>query len=292
MISIAVASNNNYAILMAVLIKSIVFNHHTDEDITFYVLNDKISSSNQDKINSLIKNSPEITIKWINADSVFPKNVKFPMDNSAFPFTAYLRLFAPFVVEESVKKLIYFDVDMVVRKDVSELWNMNMQGYTMAAVLDVGKTAGTPWGGIPNYKQLGIDANAKYFNSGMMIIDCEKWRNENIPEMVFKAMRDNIEHVNFADQYGLNVVFTGKWLAIDPLWNWFANIYHPNPKCIHYLDIKPIFKSYNSDIVLQKEFFKYLEMTPWKGISLKSDFSRLLGKAIIKFKKKFISLVS
>lgn len=292
MISIALASNNNYAVLMAVLIKSIVFNHHSDEDITFYILNDKISSSNQNKINSLIKNSPEITIKWINANHVFPKDVKFPTDNSAFPFTAYLRLFAPFVVDKSVKKLIYFDVDMVVRKDVSELWNMDMQNYTMAAVLDVGKTAGTPWGGIPNYKLLGIDADAKYFNSGMMIINCEKWMNENIPEMVFKAMRDNIKYVNYADQYGLNVVFTGKWLEIDPLWNWFANIYHPNPKCIHYLDIKPIFKSYNSDKALQKEFFKYLEMTPWRGMPLKSDFKRLFAKAIIKVKKKFISLVS
>lgn len=292
MISVALASNNNYAILMAALIKSIIFNHHTDEDITFYILNDKISAKNQLKINSIIKESPEIKIKWISADKVFPKNVKFPMDDSAFPFTAYLRLFAPYVVDEDVKKLIYFDVDMIVRKDISELWNIDMQNYTMAAVLDVGKTAGCKWGGIPNYKQLGIAEDAPYFNSGMMIINCERWKQEEIPTKVFDAMRNNIAFVNYADQYGLNVVFSGKWLQVDPLWNWFANIYHPNPKCIHYLDIKPIFKSYNSDENLRKEFFKYLEMTPWKGIALKSDFNRLFSKAIIKIKKKFISLVS
>lgn len=292
MISVALASNNNYAILMAALIKSIIFNHHTDEDIIFYILNDKISAKNQEKINSIVKESPEIKIKWISADKVFPKNVKFPMDDSAFPFTAYLRLFAPYVVDEDVKKLIYFDVDMIVRKDISELWNIDMQNYTMAAVLDVGKTAGCKWGGIPNYKQLGIAEDAPYFNSGMMIINCERWKHEEIPTKVFDAMRNNIAFVNYADQYGLNVVFSGKWLQVDPLWNWFANIYHPNPKCIHYLDIKPIFKSYNSDENLRKEFFKYLEMTPWKGIALKSDFNRLFSKAIIKIKKKFISLVS
>lgn len=292
MISIALASNNNYAVLMATLIKSVIVNHQTGEPVTFYVLNDNISKSNQLKVNALTENSPNFHIVWKNANEVFPPNVQFPMDDSAFPFTAYLRLFAPSVVPKHVKKLIYFDVDMVVKADVVELWNTDMQGYTMAAVLDVGKTAGCKWGGIPNYKQLGIDADAPYFNSGMMLIDCEKWIAEDIPNQVFTAMRNNIEHVNYADQYGLNVVFSGKWLQVDPFWNWFANNYHPNPKCIHYLDIKPIFKSYNSDPVLRKEFFRYLEMTPWRGMPLKSDFSRLVGKAVIKLKKKVKALIS
>lgn len=292
MISIALASNNNYAVLMSVLIKSIIFNHDDDEPITFYVLNDNISKSNQAKVNSITDNSSKSHIVWKNANEVFPADVQFPADDSAFPSTAYLRLFAPFVVPKDVKKLIYFDVDMVVTADVAELWAKDMQGYTMAAVLDVGKTAGVKWGGIPNYKALGISADAPYFNSGMMLIDCEKWIEQDVPNKVFTAMRENIEYVNYADQYGLNVVFSGKWLQIDPMWNWFANNYHPKPKCIHYLDIKPIFKSYNSDQILRKEFFKYLEMTPWRGMRLKSDFSRLVAKAIIKLKKRVKALVS
>lgn len=291
MISIALASNNSYAVLMATLIKSILYNHRTAEPISFYLLNDHISKSNQEKINSLVADSEKSQLIWKNADEVFPKDVRFPMDDSAFPSTAYLRLFAPFVVPKEVKKLIYFDVDMIVQADVSELWNIDMQGYAMAAVLDVGKIAGCKWGGIPNYKALGIDEDAPYFNSGMMLIDCEQWVAQDIPNQVFTAMRENIAHVNYADQYGLNVVFTGKWLQVNPMWNWFANIYHPNPKCIHYLDIKPIFKSYNSDPVLQKEFFKYLEMTPWRGMPLKSDISRLIRKAIIKLKKRIKALI-
>lgn len=277
---------------MAALIKSIIFNHQGEQAVTFYVLNDNISNANQEKINSLTGNSPKYQIVWKTAQEVFPANVRFPTDNSAFPSTAYLRLFAPFVVPKDVKKLIYFDVDMIVTADVEELWEKDMLGYTMAAVLDVGKIAGCKWGGIPNYKDLGINADAPYFNSGMMLIDCEKWIAEDVPNKVFKAMSENIAHVNYADQYGLNVVFTGKWLQIDPLWNWFANNYHPNPKCIHYLDIKPIFKSYNSDQVLRKEFFKYLEMTPWQGMPLKSDISRLMAKAITKLKKKVKSVFS
>ena len=292
MISIALASNDNYAVLMAALIQSVIVNHHTDEAITFYLLNDHISSSSQKKINSLASHSTKFNIQWIAADDVFPADVKFPTDNSAFPRTAYLRLFAPYILPKDVKKLIYFDVDMIIRADVSELWAVDLQGFTMAAVADVGKVAGCSWGGIPNYKQMGISADAAYFNSGMMLIDCERWIAENVPNHVFKVMEDNLKYVNYADQYGLNVVFTGKWLPIDPMWNWFAINYHPNPKCIHFLDIKPIFKSYNSDPEFRKEFFKYLDMTPWKGMTLKSDFNRLLNKILVRAGKKIRSVFS
>lgn len=286
-IYIALASNNNYAVLMAALIKSIIHNHLSSENLVFYLLNDQISKANQSKINALAHNLPKVDLIWYNTNQVFPKDVKFPEDGSAFPSTAYLRLFAPYITQAEAKKIIYFDVDMIVRKDVSEIWNIDLQGYTMAAVLDVTKTVGCTWGGIPNYKELGLPADAKYFNSGLMLIDCKKWVEQNIPEQVFTAMKKHIAYVNFADQYGLNVVFAQNWLEIDPLWNWFATNYHPNPKCIHYLDIKPIFKSYKSDETFKKEFYKYLDMTPWKGMKEKSDFLRLLGKAIIKIKKKF-----
>ncbi len=291
-IHIAFASNNSYAVLLGALMKSIIYNHHTDENIVFYILNDNISHSNKERINSLISKSSEAKIIWKNADELLPEGMKYPIDDSAFPFTAFLRLFAPYILDKEVEKLIYFDVDMIVLKDVSELWNIDLQGYTLAAVLDVGKTADCSWGGIQNFKELGIPGSAKYFNSGLMIIDVKKWRNDEIPTKVFKAMNDNLKFVNYADQYGLNVVFAEKWLEIDPLWNWFAHNYHPSPNNIHFLDIKPIFKSYRSEESFKQEFFKYLDLTPWKGMKLKSDYTRLFRKVLIKIRKKVIKALS
>jgi lipopolysaccharide biosynthesis glycosyltransferase len=287
-IHIAFASNDNYVVLLAALIKSIIYNHHTDENIVFYILDDKISLLNKDKINSLISKSPEVKIEWKSVKELLPDGIKFPVDNSSFPFTAFLRLFAPYILDKKVGKLIYFDVDMIVLRDVSELWNIDLNGHPIAAVMDVSKTADCNWGGIPNFKALGIPGSAKYFNSGLMIIDVEKWRVDEIPKKVFKTMEDNIQFVNFADQYGLNVVFAEKWLELDPLWNWYAHNYHPNPKNIHFLDIKPIFKSYRSEEIFKQEFFKYLDLTPWKGMKLKSDYVRLFQKGLIKIKKKMI----
>jgi lipopolysaccharide biosynthesis glycosyltransferase len=291
-IHVAVASNNNYAVLVAALIKSIIFNHHSSEKIIFYIFNDAISIKNQNRINSLIDDPQKISFQWIKAGDALPPRMKFPIDNSTFPFTAFLRLFAPYYIPNEVSKLIYFDADMIMKRDVSELWKFNLENYTLAAVVDVGKIVSCEWGGIPNYQQLGLNADAKYFNSGLMIINPKLWRENNIPVKVFEAMNDNMKYVNYADQYGLNVVFANNWKIIDPRWNWFAFYEHPDPFNIHFLDIKPTFKSYKSDETFKKEFFKYLDMTPWKGMKLQSDYVRLYRKAIIKIKKKLKQLVS
>ena len=291
-INIAVASNNGYAVLLGALFKSIIVNHKTSEKLVFYILNDQISTINKNKINDLIHQHHNVEINWFNANEVLPVGMKFPIDNTSFPFTAFLRVFAPYIIPENATKLIYFDVDMIVRKDVSDLWNFDLENYTIAAVVDVCEKVSSEWGGIPNYKQLGIPADAKYFNSGLMLINPKLWRENNIPEKVFTAIIDNSNYVNFPDQYGLNVVFAQNWKEINPLWNWFAHNPHPDPYNIHFLDIKPIYKSYRSDEDFKKEFFKYLEMTSFKGIKLRSDYERLLRKGFTKIKKKLLKLIS
>ena len=288
-IHISVASNNNYVALTAALIKSIICNHLSNELLIFYVINDKISKRNKDKITTL--SSGDVQIKWIDPDKILPEKIDYPLDNSSYPSTAFLRLLAPYIMAQDVEKLIYLDVDMIVLGDVSELWHLDLKGYPIAAVIDLVKIVSCPWGGITNYKQLGIPAETRYFNSGLMVIDVQQWRENQTPKKVFKVMEDNLKFVNYADQYGLNVIFAQNWLEIDPLWNWYAHNYHPNPKIIHFLDIKPIFKSYRYEKEFQKEFFKYLNMTPWIHAPLKSDFVRIFYKAYIKIKKRLMKVV-
>jgi lipopolysaccharide biosynthesis glycosyltransferase len=288
-IHISVASNNNYAVLTAALIKSVICNHLSGELLVFYIISDKISKINKTKINTL--SSAEIQIKWIEADKILPEKVHFPLDNSSYPSTTFLRLLSPYVLSEDVKRLIYLDVDMIVLGDVSELWNLDLKGYPIAAVVDIVKVVSCSWGGIANYKQLGLAPETRYFNAGLMVIDVKQWIDNEIPKKVLKLMNENLEFVTCADQYGLNVIFAQKWLEIDPLWNWFAHNYHPNPKNIHFLEIKPIFKSYKYDKSFQKEFFKYLNMTPWIDMPLKGDYLRLFNKAYTKIRKKVMKVI-
>lgn len=290
-ITIVAASDNHYAILLAALIKSVEVNHQTSEKIDFHIIDDGISAKNRQKIQASTDPSL-ISLHWHPSKSVVPEDVKLPVDHTAFPLTTYLRLFGPYVVPPEVKRIIYLDVDMIVKADISGLYHTDIGNNIFGAVQDVGKIVSCSWGGVPNWKELGMQPDWKYFNAGLLLINTEEWRKKDITRKVLQAMYDNMAHVNYADQYGMNVVLVEKWVELDPRWNWFANDYCEDPFLIHFLDIKPIFKSYKSQEVFKQEFYKYLELTAWKGHKPVSGYKRLFRKAVNKLKKRASKLLT
>lgn len=288
-ISIVVASDNHYAILIAALLKSIEVNHTSPEHIDFHIIDDGISAKAKEKINR-IADPNRITVKWFKSKSIVPSDITIPIDKSAFPLTAYLRVFSPYVVGKDAEKLIYLDVDTIVQGDISELWNTDLKGHIVAAAQDVGKVVSCEFAGVPNYLELGLTADTKYFNSGVLIINPKKWIEEDASAKVIKALSDYKEHVRLADQYGLNVVLANRWLQLDPNWNWFAFEENPSARLVHFLDIKPIFSTYNSKEIWRQEFFRYLNLTPWKGFKPISGNKRFYRKVYNKIKKALMKL--
>ena len=288
-ISIVVASDNFFAIMIAALLKSIDENHITGEHINFYIIDDGISTKYKKLLNS-IANPSRITLKWFKSKEIIPAGIVIPADSSSFPLTVFLRIFAPYIIDQDAERMIYIDVDTIVQDDISTLWNMPLGNYTIGAVQDYSGTIDCKWAGIPNYKQLGLAGNSKYFNSGVLLINPKKWRAEKITDKVIEVLVKYKEFVVMPDQYGLNVVFANNWLEINPKWNWFANKDDEKPSLIHFVEIKPIFTSYKFKDSYKKEFYRYLSMTPWKNFKPISENRRLVRKIYNKIKKKILSL--
>ncbi|MGV3762444.1 glycosyltransferase family 8 protein [Parapedobacter sp.] len=288
-ISIIVASNNHYAILIAALLKSIDTNHKRSEPIDFYIIDDNITAANKQKLNQTVDPN-RISLIWINQKSIVPNGLVLPPDSSSFPETIYYRIFAPYVVNQSVDKLIYIDVDTIVRVDIAELWDTDLGKHIVGAVQDIGKTVTSRWGGIPNYEQLGLSSDTPYFNSGVLVIDTKKWREQSISSQVIDVLIKYKQHVVLPDQYGLNVVFANKWHMLDSRWNWSASAEHEHPYLLHFLHIKPIFSSCYSKERWKKEFFSYLNQTPWKGFKPINEYRRKLQLALNIAKKYFRKL--
>jgi lipopolysaccharide biosynthesis glycosyltransferase len=289
-IIIVVATDNYYAILLAALLKSLEENHHTKEHLDIYIIDDGISTKNKKRLQEQV-NTARTTLHWKKSKQVVPPNVKIPLDSSSFPLTSYMRLFGPHIVPPEAEKIIYLDVDMIVQTDISLLWNTSLQGHILGAVRDPAETVSCSWSGIPNYKELGMPADTSYFNAGMMLIDAPRWREEKIAFTVMQTLHDNLAHVNLVDQYGLNVVLANRWLEMDKRWNSFAATEVPDPYIIHFLDIKPIFRSYNSAEIYKTIFYKYLKLTAWKSHTPVSKYKRLARKAYNKIKKRAINLL-
>jgi lipopolysaccharide biosynthesis glycosyltransferase len=288
-IYIVIATDNHYVILLAALLKSIQVNHKSAERIEFYIIDSGISKKNIEKLKSIIDIN-NFGLHFCPMDQVLPKGASLPVDGSALPFLAYMRIYAPYAIPSTAKKVIYLDVDMIVTTDISKLWHTDLGEYTVGCVQDHSAVVSCSWAGIPNYKELGLAADTKYFNSGLLLIDTEKWISQNIPEKIIKCGEDNKKHAMLADQYPLNVVFANNWLELDPKWNCKAGLDIKDPYIMHFIDIKPIYSSYNGSQFYQQEFYRYLDMTPWKNAKEVPNYVRISRKVYYKLEKMFSKL--
>ncbi len=162
--------------------------------------------------------------------------------------TAYFRLLAARLLPASIDKIIYLDSDVLVRDDLTELWNYDVgDQYCLAAVdiacpfIDARKSDPRFRGSIPylaelspvrNWRELGLEGAAPYFNSGVMVINLKRWRDERIEEQLLACLRENSRYVWCWDQYALNVVFAGQWRPLPPRWNQGAHLFeYPDETC-------------------------------------------------------------
>lgn len=283
-ITIVVASDDNYAVLLAALIKSIEANHKSAEKLELYIIDDGISESTRKKI--IASSSPSMTtLHWFPAHDLLPADTRIPIDRSSFPITASLRLFAPDIIPPETKKMIYLDTDMIMLEDISTLWHTDLQGKMLAAVKDLAEVVSCEWAGIQNFRELGIPGDSPYFNSGMLIIDPLKWRQNNIAVKVLHTIQENVSFASFPDQYGLNVVFANQWISLDQRWNCYSNLAIEDPYIIHYTKIKPIFRNYDGNEKYRLEFYKYLGLTAWKNFKPLGSYVRIYWKLRSKLRK-------
>lgn len=283
-ITLVVTCNNHFSLMLGALIKSISENHKSEKCIDLYIVNDHISSKNKIRINKCIDET-KINLIWFESDIIFER-VKLPIDNSSFPRNVYMRLFIPSFLPNKVKKAIYLDVDMICCADIERLWEIDLNGNPIAAVKDRSQVVSNEWGGISNFKELNIDPETPYFNTGLIVFNTEAWRSEEITLKIIEAVESNIKYANFPDQYGLNVVLATRCLSLDFRWNCYSMLDEIDPFIIHFIGNKPIYKSYSDNIHYAKEFFRYLGLTPWKSFKPYSAYMRYWNKAVNKLKNK------
>ncbi len=271
--------------MQAALLQSIQHNHNSSENITYYIVDDNLTSSIRKKIEFGIR-SNKMAIKWLKIKEVLYNRINLNDDKSLFPINVYARLFAPFFFPDNIFKAIYLDVDMVCCADVSDLWKIDIRGRPVAGVVDRAGTFDSKWAGIRNYKELGFDGNTEYFNSGMFVMNIPAWKKMDATHRIIKIIEENKEFASFPINYGMNVFFALQWYKLDKRWNTFATDDEEDPFIIHFVNRKPIYKSYRFNEAYQNIFYKYLDMTAWKGFKPIGEWRRLAKKVYVVMEKK------
>jgi lipopolysaccharide biosynthesis glycosyltransferase len=170
-----------------------------------------------------------------------------------------------------VSRAIWLDCDLVVTGDLARLWDMDLAGRYALAVQDHGVPFVSSPGGVSQYERFGLPADAGYFNAGVMLLDLDLLRRDEIPARAIEYLLQHRDTVVFWDQEALNAVLAGKWGALDPRWNHIANPRGAlpgegpdGPWIYHFAgNVKPW--AYPTADPSHALYYRYLDQTAWAG---------------------------
>lgn len=159
----------------------------------------------------------------------------------------YFRLFLPSILSK-VDKALFLDSDMIIDANISELYQTDINQYSLAAV-------STP----TEKREKTLALSKHYFNAGMMLLNLSFWRERQFEHLFMQYINDNPEKIMFWDQDVLNATAGQYMLPVSSKWNVMSNN-HTNqevPAIIHYAGIHKPWAGH-SEHRLKDKYFQYL----------------------------------
>ncbi|MDB5226400.1 MAG: glycosyl transferase family 8 [Bacteroidota bacterium] len=272
---IAITLNEKYLIPACVMLTSL-FENNPQNNFHVHVITDFKSSKISLLKYILNKYKQQYTI--YNLDEKFLRNIQQFKITLHAQLANYYRLFLTEILSPGLNKILYLDVDMIITSDITPLYNINLDNAPLAAVSSNNKELNSV---------LNIPQSFEYFNSGVLLINLQYFREHHLAEQFAKYITQNPDKITFWDQDVLNALLYEKRIPVGREWNvaedTLATNVIPSVNIIHYTGMhKPWNKPYCSH-PLRDEYFKYLAKN--KIIYLADKFLSLRSRIINKLKK-------
>ena len=188
-------------IVRGVLVSILSLIKHNSEPLNIYIMTINydgtvaFTEKSAKFLDKLVKDkNAKSFVKLIDATKVFVNNLPKKNMGSYFTPCSMLRLYADKVPEiAKLDRVLYLDYDVVCRRDISEFYNMNLDGVEAAGVLDIyGKNF---------YHYHGL-LNFDYMNSGVMLFNMKECMKTKMFEKAVRLCAK--KWMMLADQAALN----------------------------------------------------------------------------------------
>lgn len=263
--NIVVISDDNFVQHTGVMLTSLFCQNKEKRFCVFY-LTTNISNINKDLLNEVCRGY-NVSIEYCICSQDRITNLSYGSWSSII----YLKLMIPIVLPRQVERCLFIDGDIIVHDDIGPLYDMEMDGYVLAAVED------NPDGEL-HKKRLGLSSMDVYINSGVFLCDLNAWRT-------MQSSKDIIEFAHsiagkiINEQDVIACYFRGKILLLPIRWNMVTHFFlqkpkiydkylndlstaRKNPGIIHFCaPIKPWFR--DCDHPYGYLYRRYLAQTPW-----------------------------
>lgn len=219
-IPIVFSLNDYFCPCLNVAILSIVENSRPDYNYDILVLYETLLDENIKLILEGTKNYPNLSVRFISVANLLIDYSFYTANRPTITKEAYFRLCIPSILSEYTK-VIYLDADMVVLRDITELFYTDLGSeYLLASSRDVDGVGCyyNPRNDRKAYMDsLGLKNPNDYFISGMLVL--------NLPEMRKRFPQNKLLEIasskewRFHDQDVLNVVCEGAVKLLPMAWD-------------------------------------------------------------------------
>ena len=166
---------------------------HQDQ-LKIYVLNEDLPTEWFTIMNQRLR---QLDSEVINCRMSPEQFQSFSLPSDHIHYATYFRYAIPEFVEE--ERILYLDCDMIFTQDLSPLFEVDLKGYGLGAVVD---------------KPTTTDG----FNAGLLVIDKTWWQEHQVTEALFDLTREHHQQV-YGDQGILNLYFKDAWFPLPWTYN-------------------------------------------------------------------------
>jgi lipopolysaccharide biosynthesis glycosyltransferase len=286
-IAIACGVGGAYALPLSVTLRSLIAHASPGRRIDFYIFDGGLSTRDRARLESTVL-AGGISLTWLRPDH---DRVRDLPAAGGMHSSTYFRLLLDTALPDSLTKVIWLDADLLVVHDIAELDALDPGRHPVLAAQDMVIPYVSCPLGVFNWRTLGLPADQPLFNAGVMVIDLDRWRREQISTQAFDYLRRHASTIALWDQEALNAVLAGRWSALDERWNAIASVagrrFHQRgkaaaairrsePAWIHHFagDWKPWTLPYGRHPY--GLFYKVLDETPWAGWRPRASISSRL----------------
>jgi len=207
--TVVYSTDDRYAWLAGISIESLLQNHRETETLSVVVLAIGISANNRQKLLSTAGRYGR-QLCFLDVASQLEQLNRLEISLPA-PFSVYARLFIANLLPDFSGRILYLDCDTLVCGDLHDLVFMSMQNRPIAMALDCVRN---------EYKRvIGLPEDAPYYNSGVLLVDLKRWRENNCKDRIIDHMVNIQACYPLYDQDILNIVLKDDIVRIPARFN-------------------------------------------------------------------------
>lgn len=173
------------------------------------------------------------------------------------PKAAYYRLLIGRFIPEDIDRLFYLDCDTVVTKPIDEFLDMDLGENLLAAAPNKVKKKKC----LKHRRRLGLPENVTYFNSGVLLINMNKWRDLGAEQRCRSFIDANHSRILLADQDVLNPLFHDRVKIISDRFNYFGRGESATASIIHYAGSAKPWPATSRNLC--SVYWSYRQLTPY-----------------------------